>query len=111
MTIAAWIGQRGRSVPDALRVRLRANAPVSLATLLRAGEEELMASVREGGRPAAFSLLAADSYVTYACLWAVLEGEDHGALRRVTERLVRGWKTADAHARSNSFDSEGHEGP
>lgn len=110
MTIAAWIGQRDRSVPDALRARLRAKAPVSLAALLRAGEEELTASVREGGRPAAFSLLAADAYVTYACLWAVLEEEDHRALRRVTERLVRGWNPADAGARSNSFDSKGHEG-
>ena len=90
MTIAEWIGQRDGRVPDALRVRLRANAPVSLAALLHAGGEELTASVRERGRPAAFSLLAADAYVTYACLWAVLEGEDHGALRRVTERLVGG---------------------
>lgn len=109
MTIAAWIGQRDRSVPDALRVRLRANAPVSLAALLRAGEEELTASVHEGGRPAAFSLLAADAYVTYACLWAVLEGEDQRALRRVTERLVRGWNSVDGSAHSNSFDSKGHE--
>lgn len=111
MTIAEWIGQRDRSVPNALRVRLRANAPVSLAALLRAGEEELTASVREDGRPAAFSLLAADTYVTYACLWAVREGEDHGALRRVAERLVRGWSSAEAGVRSNSFDSKEHEGP
>lgn len=110
MTIATWIGQRDRNVPDALRVRLRANAPVSLAALLRAGEEELTASVHEGGRPAAFSLLAADAYVTYACLWAVLEGEDHRSLRRVTEHLVRSWNAADPGAQPNSFDSKGHEG-
>ena len=110
MTIAEWIGQRDRAVPDALRGRLRANAPVSLAALLRPGEEELTASVRERGRPAAFSLLAADAYVTYACLWAVLEGEDHGALRRATERLVRSWNAADAQANPNSFDSKGREG-
>lgn len=111
MTIAAWIGQRDRRVPDALRVRLRANAPVSLAALLRAGEEELTASVREGGRPAAFSLLAADAYVTYACLWALLEEEDRTALRRVTERLVRGWNAADAGAHPNPLDDEGRERP
>lgn len=111
MTIAAWIGQRDRSVPGALRIRLRADVPVSLATLLRAGEEELAASVRQGGRPAAFSLLAADAYVTYACLWAVLEGEDRAALRQVTERLVRGWNAAEAGTHSNPLDDEGQEGP
>ena len=111
MTIAAWIRQRDRSVPDALRARLRADAPVSLTSLLCAGEQELTASVHDGGRPAAFSLLAADAYVTYACLWAVLQGEDRAALRRVTERLVRGWDAGDSGTHSNPSGDEGRDGP
>ena len=80
MTIGDWIDTRGGSVPLALRSRLRAQGQVSLVALLDAAMVEL--ETVERGDPAdratAFSLLAADAYVTYACLWEVTEGAGDG---------------------------------
>ena len=95
MTIPEWIAQHERRVPDAFRFCLRAEAPASLATLVRAAEAELAAYGDAGDRGAAYPLLAADAYITYACLWAVLEEDDGGILRRVAERVVRGWGVGD----------------
>lgn len=92
MTIGAWIDGCGRPLPDAFRRHLTADGPVSLDSLLDAAEAELRACA--GGtateRTAAFSLLAADAYVTYACLWALTEGAP-GDLTRITERITRAW--------------------
>ena len=92
MTIGAWIDGCGRPLPDAFRGHLTAEGPVSLDALLDAAEAELRACA--GGaapeRTAAFSLLAADAYVTYACLWALKEGAP-GDLGRITERITREW--------------------
>lgn len=80
MTIGEWIDSRGGSVPSALRSRLRAQAQVSLTALLDAAMVELEAVERSdpADRTTAFSLLAADAYVTYACLWEVTEGTGDG---------------------------------
>lgn len=92
MTIGAWIDGCGRPLPDAFRRHLTAEGPVSLDALLDAAEAELRACA--GGaateRAAAFSLLAADAYVTYACLWALREGAP-GDLARIIERITRAW--------------------
>lgn len=92
MTIGAWIDGCSRPSPDAFRSHLTADDPVSLDALLDAAQAELGACA--GGaspdRTAAFSLLAADAYVTYACLWAVTEGAP-GDLSRITERIAREW--------------------
>ena len=92
MTISEWIDGRRRPVPDAFRSRLDAEGLVSLEALLDAAEAELHAC--EGGassdRAAAFSLLAADAYFTYACLWAMTEG-DAGDLGRIAERIAQAW--------------------
>lgn len=95
MTIPEWIARRERSVPDAFRFCLRAEAPASLASLVHAAEAELAAYDDAGDRTAAYALLAADAYITYACLWAVLEEDDCGTLREVAERVVRGWGVGD----------------
>ena len=95
MTIAEWISERERRVPDGFRFALRAGAPVSLATLVHAAEEALTACGDDDDRRAAYALLAADAYITYACLWAVLEGGDLGTLRDVGERVVRGWRAGN----------------
>ena len=92
MTIGDWIDGRDRSVPDAFRGHLKARGPVSLEALVRAAEAELHAC--GGGasrdRTAAFALLAADAYVTYACLWAITKGKPPD-LRRIAERITRAW--------------------
>ena len=92
MTIAEWIESRGRAVPAAFRPYLNAEGPVSLGALIGAAEVELHACAggASGDRAAAFSLLAADAYVSYACLWALTEG-DAGDLGLVAERIVRAW--------------------
>lgn len=95
MTIAEWISQRERRVPDAFRPGLRADAPVSRAALVDAADEALSAYGDDHDRRAAHALLAADAYITYACLWAVLEEEDPGTLRDVAERVVRAWGAGD----------------
>ena len=92
MTIGEWIDGRSRPVPGAFRGHLNAEDPVSLETLLGAAEAEFHAC--GGGafrdRTAAFCLLAADAYITYACLWATTEGTA-GDLGRIAERIARAW--------------------
>lgn len=92
MTIGAWIDGCSRPLPDAFRGHLTADGSVSLDALLDAAEAELRAcaggAARE--RAAAFSLLAADAYVTYACLWALTEGAP-GDLSRIAERITGEW--------------------
>ncbi len=95
MTIPEWIAQRERRVPDAFQFCLQADAPASLATLVHAADAELAAYGDASDRTAAYALLAADAYITYACLWAVLEEDDRGVLREVAERVVRGWDVGD----------------
>ena len=95
MTIAEWVSQRERRVPDAFQFGSRADAAVSLAALVDAAEEALSTCGEDHDRRAAYALLAADAYITYACLWAVLEEEDLGTLGDVAERVVRVWGAGD----------------
>lgn len=90
MTIAEWIDGSGRTVPAVLRRSLDAPGPVSAEALLRAAEWK--ASIARAGsarsRAAAFSLLGADAYITYACLWAVRNTGGSQDLRRMTTRVA-----------------------
>ena len=61
---------------------------------MRAAEAEL-ARMRgrrlPGPGTAAFALLAADAYVTYACLWAITgRGKPPVSCVRIAERITRG---------------------
>ncbi|MCY3612513.1 MAG: hypothetical protein OXH51_13360 [Gemmatimonadetes bacterium] len=95
MTIAEWVSQRERRVPDAFQFGSRTDVEVSLPALVNAAEEALSACGDDHDRRAAYALLAADAYITYACLWAVEEEEDFGTLRDVADRVVRAWGTGD----------------
>lgn len=92
MTIAEWIDRRDRPVPAAFRSFLDTDGALSSANLLAAAEAEMGAHA--GGdmrsREAAFALLAADAYLTYACLRAVRENGGAG-LRDITERIAWEW--------------------
>lgn len=89
MTIAEWIDRRDRPVPAAFRSFLTAGSPMSLANLLDAAETEMRAyhAGDMRNRDAAFALLAADAYLTYACLRAVTAG-GADALAGITERIA-----------------------
>ena len=93
MTIGEWIDQRDRQVPAALRSRLRADGTATIEALLRAAEAELevCAGLTRKDRAAAFALLAADAYLTYACLRAAVGSGTGDALREITRRTARGW--------------------
>lgn len=92
MTISEWIDRCGRPVPPDFRSCLDAEGPASLANLLAAAEKEMRAyrAVDPADRRAAFALLAADAYLTYACLRAVRESGGAG-LADITERIAREW--------------------
>lgn len=92
MTIAEWIGRQDLPVPTSFRTRLNAGEPVSLANLLGAAEAEMDAynTGDTRSRDAGFALLAADAYLTYACLWAVRESGGT-ALTDITERIAAEW--------------------
>ncbi len=90
MTIGEWIDRSGRPVPAPLRTLLDAEGTVSAEALLRAAERG--ASVGGTGLPrsraAAFSLLGADAYITYACLWTVRHGGRAQDLRNMAARVA-----------------------
>lgn len=92
VTIAEWIDSQGRPVPAAFRSFLNAEGRASLANLLAASETEMDAYTAGDmrSRDAAFALLAADAYLTYACLRAVRENGGT-ALTGITERIATEW--------------------
>lgn len=95
MTIGEWIDRCERPVPPRLRRRLTAEGPVSVDALLHAAEAEARdcAARSRRDREAAFTLLAADAYITYACLRVVRKDGDCRALRDITGRVAgAGWR-------------------
>ena len=92
MTITEWMDRQDRPVPAAFRSFLNAEGSVSLANLFAAAGKQMHAYA--GGdmrsRNAGFALLAADAYLTYACLWAVRESGGV-ALTDIIERIATEW--------------------
>jgi len=87
----SWIDERTPPVPDAFRPHLADEraATGEIGELTRAAHEAMAETLARPGRDrdAAFHLLAADGYATYACE-AAAEGRDVlGGLRGVLERL------------------------
>ena len=93
MTIGEWIDGRERPVPVEFRPHLSAGDPVSPEALLTAAEREVSGCAVESprDRSAAFTLLAADAYVTYACTLAMMEDADASTLRGAARRVAHGW--------------------
>ena len=92
-SIGDWIDRRARPVPAELRPHLSATGPVSPDALLAAAEREVegCAPGNPRDREAAFELLAADAYVTYACALATERGADASTLRGIARRVAHGW--------------------
>lgn len=93
MTIGEWIDRSERPVPAEFRPHLSAGGPVSPDTLLAAAEREVSgcAAGNPRDRRTAFSLLAADAYVTCACALAIVEGAEVPALAKTARRVAHGW--------------------
>ena len=93
--IREWIDRRECPVPPPLLSHLTADASVSADALVEAAERELRTCAAGSSRDhdAAFSLLAADAYITYACLWLVLNDGGAQALSALAARVAApGWR-------------------
>ena len=94
-TTRRWIDSREPPVPAAFRPHLEAGGALdgarelSVAGLLRAAETAMRSCAQQdpGERAAAFSLLAADAHVTFACLLVLAEGGGSEELRRVARQV------------------------
>lgn len=98
--IGDWIDAQQPAVPASFRARLQAEGPASPAGFAAAATEALAAMRHPGGpapegdREAAFSLLAADAYLTYACLLALREDDAPAALEEIAATAARQWPPA-----------------
>ncbi|MYB07659.1 MAG: hypothetical protein F4Y24_15050 [Gemmatimonadetes bacterium] len=90
LTFGEWIDRRERPVPEPLRRHLNTDGTVTADAMVRAAERAAQAC-RAGthrDRDAAFGLLAADAYITYACLWLVVNDGCTDALKSVVRRVA-----------------------
>lgn len=94
MKIGDWVDASVPAVPTAIRRRLRADGAASAEGFAEAAasamEEALACGPAE--RRGAHLLLAADAYVTWACLLALREDDVPAALDRAGEPLRRAWE-------------------
>ncbi len=100
MTVAEWIDRKTAPVPVAFRPYLDHGDPLSLDALLSAAESRIrkLARTSDTDRASAFALLAADAFVTYACLMTVSGGGDGSALRRIAHRIGQWWPLEEMDA-------------
>lgn len=89
IAIGEWLDAQHPPVPPVFRSHLDAPGPVSAATLLAAAEAAMRSCAERSprDRAAAFSLLAADAHVTYACLQVLQEGGGSEELRDVARTI------------------------
>ncbi len=85
MTLDAWLQERRRPVPAAFMPSLDASGPATVDRCTELAVAALDAAQRgdPSDRASAFSLLAADGWLTYACLLALEEQAPQEALSRV----------------------------
>ncbi len=116
MKIGDWIDAQEPAVPAGFRARLKAEGPASAAGFAAAAGEALDEALHSGPkeraatasarardpsqpapdeRDAAYSLLAADAYVTYACLLALREDDAAAALEEIAAALSKPPPTPD----------------
>lgn len=93
MTIDEWMDGQEPAVPAEFRPWLAAAGPLSVDALLDAADSEVTKCAAHSSRDrrAAFHLLAADAYLTYACALGVAQGADGAALGELARRVARRW--------------------
>lgn len=94
-TISHWIDTRVTIPPPGFTRRLASEREMGdrvSAVFVEEGLAALRASLREpsGSREAAFGLLAADAFATYACEAAADSGQVDEALRRILSEVANG---------------------
>lgn len=89
-TIVDWIDAQEPTVPQAFRPYLETCGPASPDGFASAAAVAMKAcaDADPGDRAAAFSLLAADAFVTYACQLALLNGGGGSELRRIARQVA-----------------------
>lgn len=91
-----WLDARRPAVPDGLKewLAVEGDLPASVARLADMGVAVLeRAGVRRQlDRHAAFQLLAADAFLTYACEAAVDEPEVASGLNLILDRCAAAWQ-------------------
>ena len=94
--LQAWLDTRRPAVPDGLRECLKVDRdlPLSVSALADLGIAALdRAAVSERlDRHAAFQLLAADAFLTYACEAAVGEPDVVSQLHLILDRCEAAWR-------------------
>ena len=95
--VDGWLADRLDEVPEELRTWLEAEhadggEPEVTDELIRRGLAALAGAMARPGRDrkAAFRLLAADAYLTYACEAALEDSEPEPALRELVGRIAAG---------------------
>lgn len=90
VTIGEWIDQREPPVPRAFRPCLEAAGPATPDGFATAAAAAMRACAAKDprDRAAAFSLLAADAFITYACQMVLLDGGGGRELRRIARRVA-----------------------
>ena len=90
VAIAEWIDERQPPVPPAFRLYLEAPGPASPDGFAAAAAAAMEACARRDpkDRAAAFSLLAADAFITYACQLVLLNRDGGPELRRLARRVA-----------------------
>ena len=94
--LGAWLDARRPPVPDGLKDWLAVDddLPLSVAALAELGIAALDRAdvTRRLGRHAAFQLLAADAFLTYACEAAVDEPDVASGLHLILDRCAAAWR-------------------
>ena len=95
-TLGDWLEARRPAVPDALKGRLAVedDLPVSATGLAALGIAALDRAdvTRKLDRHAAFELLAADAFLTYACEAAADEPDVASHLHLILDRCAAAWR-------------------
>jgi hypothetical protein len=90
-SLEKWLQEREPAVPALFLPYLLGDAvgPGDDEDLAKLGEEGLRRALMRPGRDraAAFDLLAADAFLTYACEEALTERDGQGALRDILTRI------------------------
>ncbi len=99
-TFQEWIERRKSLVPDGFRPFLEDERPDSVEALLATAEAKLDVATGAGARDrdAAFPLLVADAFVTYACLRTILDGGGSEELERIARRIGGRWSPEGAES-------------
>lgn len=94
-TLSEWIGARVETPPSGFVQRLASERSVDgsvCEVLVEEARARLQSALKEPNesREAAFGLLAADAYATYACEAAADSADVEEALRRILSQVANG---------------------